>query len=102
MRKLFTPLAILTASMFAYAPLAIGGARYESTMRLVQKIFYFHFSTWMAMTAALTVCAIGSALYLFKSTAKADRVAAAAAELVVVFGAFGLVSGSLWARKAWG
>jgi heme exporter protein C len=102
MRKLFTPLTILTAAMFAYAPVAIGGARYESTMRLVQKIFYFHFSTWMAMTASLTVCAIGSALYLFKGTAKADRVAAAAAELVVVFGAFGLVSGSLWARKAWG
>ena len=102
MQKLFTPLAILTAAMFAYAPAAIVGAPYESTMLLVQKIFYFHFSTWMALTAAILVCGIGSAVYLFKETPRADQLAAAGAELVVVFGAFGLVSGSLWGRKAWG
>ena len=102
MRKLFTPLAVITAAMFAYAPIAINGAPYESTMLLVQKIFYFHFATWMALTAAVTVCAAGSALYLFKRDARADRFGVAAAELAVIFGAFGLVSGSVWAKKAWG
>lgn len=102
MRKLFTPLVILTAAMFAYAPIAIANAPFESTMLLVQKIFYFHFSTWMVMTAAVTVCAVGSVMYLFKGNLTADRYAVAAAELVTVFGAFGLVSGSLWGRKAWG
>ena len=50
MKKLFVPLAVVVAAMFAAAPIAIGRADYESTMLLVQKIFYFHFATWMAMT----------------------------------------------------
>jgi heme exporter protein C len=102
MRKTFLPLAAVTAAMFAYAPIAIAQAPYESTMLLVQKIFYFHFASWMAVTAGLVVCGVASAIYLFRGTPSADRVGAAAAELIVIFTGFGLVSGSLWARKAWG
>ncbi len=102
MRKVFLPLVVLTAAMFVYAPIAIARAPYESTMLLVQKIFYFHFATWMAVTAALVVCGVSSAVYLFKGSLLADRIGAASAELVAVFTLFGLVSGSLWARKAWG
>ena len=40
MRKLFLPFLILTGAMFAYAPVVIALAPYESTMLLVQKIFY--------------------------------------------------------------
>ena len=71
-------------------------------MLLVQKIFYFHFATWMALTAAVGVCGVASAIYLFKGTAAADRFAVAVGRARGVFGAFGLVSGSLWGRKAWG
>jgi heme exporter protein C len=71
-------------------------------MLLVQKIFYYHFPTWIALTFAVTVCTIASAVYLFKGIPAADRLAFAAAEVTVVFGLFGLVSGSLWGRKAWG
>jgi len=56
----------------------------------------------MAVTAGLTVCGLASAWYLFKGTEMADKIGVASAELVVVFTLFGLVSGSLWARKAWG
>ena len=45
---------------------------------------------------------MASAIYLFKGDRRADRIAVAAAELAVVFGLFGLVTGSLWGRKAWG
>ena len=102
MRKWFLALAVVDAAMFAYAPFAINAAPYESTMLLVQKIFYFHFATWMAVTAGLTVCGLASAWYLFKGSPIADRIGVASAELVVIFTLFGLVSGSLWARKAWG
>jgi len=102
MRKAFVALAVLDAAMFAYAPFAINAAPYESTMLLIQKIFYFHFATWMACTLGLVVCGVSSAWYLFKGSETADRVAVASAELVVIFTLFGLVSGSLWARKAWG
>src|SRR5207253_5721218 len=102
MRKVFGPLVVLTAVMFAYSPVAIANAPYESTMLLVQKIFYYHFPTWIALTFAVAVCTVASAVYLFKGIPAADRLAFAAAEVTVVFGLFGLVSGSLWGRKAWG
>lgn len=102
MRKCFAPLLIVAAAMFAYAPVAIANAPYESTMLLIQKIFYFHVPSWIALTASITVCAAGSAIYLFRGSAKADRFAVAGAELTTLFGLFGLVTGSLWGRKAWG
>jgi heme exporter protein C len=102
LKKIFVPLALVTAAMFAAAPILIGMADLESTMLLVQKIFYFHFATWMAMTAAIAICGVASLIYLFKGSKAADWYAAASAELVVIFGVFGLFSGSLWGRKAWG
>jgi heme exporter protein C len=102
MRKAFIPLTILTAAMFAYAPVAIANAPYESTMLLIQKIFYFHVPSWMAMTAAIAVCGVASLVHLFTNRPAADRLAVSAAELAVLFGAMGLVTGPLWGRKAWG
>ena len=102
MRKLFMPLSIVAAAMFLYAPILIAQAPYESTMLMVQKIFYFHVPSWIAMYSAIFVCGIASAIYLFKGDARADRVAVAAAEIAALFGVLGLVTGSLWGRKAWG
>ncbi len=102
MKKLFVPLVIVTALMFAYAPVMIANALFESTMGLVQKIFYFHVPSWFVMFAAVFVSGISGGVYLFKGRRGADRVAVSAAELAVLFGAIGLVTGPLWARKAWG
>jgi heme exporter protein C len=102
MKKLFAPAVVLLAAMFAYAPLAIHRAPYESTMGLVQKIFYFHVPSWIVMFTSAFVCGIASALLLFTGRKSADRVAAAAAELTVLFGTIGLLTGPLWGRKAWG
>ena len=88
--------------MFAAAPCVIDAAPYESTMGLVQKIFYFHLPSRCVMFTAALVCGVASALYLFAAQPSADRVAVAAAELAVVFGLIVLVTGPLWARKAWG
>ena len=102
MRRLFTPFTVLVALMFVYAPVMIANAPYESTMGLVQKIFYFHVPAWMAMFTAVFICGIGSAVHLFRRRPAADRLAVAAGELTVLFGAIGLVTGPLWGRKAWG
>jgi heme exporter protein C len=102
MKKLFLPLLAATALMFLFAPVVIARAPYESTMLMVQKIFYFHVPSWIAMYAAIFVCGIASAIYLFRGDARADRVAVAAAEIAALFGLLGLVTGSLWGRKAWG
>src|SRR5574338_897516 len=100
MKRLFPVLTLVAMAMFAYAPVMIVQAPYESTMGLVQKIFYFHFPSWIAMFTAAFVCGIGGAIYLFTSRASADRVTVAAAELAVVFGVIGLITGPLWGRKA--
>jgi heme exporter protein C len=98
----FTPLVGICALMFATAPVLIANAPYESTMGLVQKIFYVHLpSAWMFLLGAI-VCGIASVRFLFRGDPRQDRLAWAAAELVVLFGAITLVTGPLWARKAWG
>src|SRR6266699_3486834 len=102
MRRVFAPLTIVAAAMFASAPIMIAAAPYESTMGLVQQIFYFHVPSWFAMFTAVFVCGIESAIFLFKRKPSADRVAAAAGEIAVLFGFMGLVTGPLWGRKSWG
>ena len=102
MPKWFTPAALVCALMFAASPLVIANAPYESTMGLVQKIFYYHMpSAWMFLIAAI-VCGVASVRYLISGAARQDRLAWAAAELTFLFGALALVTGPLWARKAWG
>jgi heme exporter protein C len=101
-RKLFAPLLVIVALLFAYAPVAINQAPYESTMGLVQKIFYFHVPSWMVMFSAAGICGVASAIFIFRGTRSADRVALGAAELTVLFGLIGLLTGPLWGRKAWG
>ena len=102
MKKAFVPLLFVTGGMFAYAPFIIADALYESTMGLVQKIFYFHVPSWFVMFTAVFICGIESAIFLFRRKPSADRVAFAAGEIAVVFGLLGLVTGPLWGRKAWG
>ena len=102
MRRAFLPLTIIAAAMFAYAPVMIARAPFESTMGLVQKIFYYHAPSGMMMLLSAIVCGIASAIYLWRHTKAADHVALAAAELTAVFGLIVIVTGPLWARKAWG
>jgi heme exporter protein C len=102
MRKVFGPLAALTALMFAGAPFMVARAPYESSMGLVQKIFYFHVPSWFAMFTAIGVCGVASLVHLFRNSPRADRIAEAAGEVAVLFGLMGLVTGPLWGRKAWG
>src|SRR5205809_473217 len=102
MRKIFPALVIVLMAMFAFAPVYIAGAPYESTMGLVQKIFYFHVPAWFAMFTAVFICGIASAMYLIKGNPRMDRVARSAAEIAFLFGVMGLVTGPLWGRKAWG
>jgi len=88
--------------MFATAPLLIARAPFEATMGLVQKIFYYHMPSAVMMLMAALTCGLASAVFLFRRRRSADWVAVASAELAVAFGLIALVTGPLWARKAWG
>ena len=95
-------LLVVAAGMFAAAPFIVDSAPYESSMGLVQRIFYFHVPAGLVMMGSAFVCGIASAMYLGRRRPAADRVALAAAELTVVLGVIVLATGPLWARKAWG
>jgi heme exporter protein C len=74
----------------------------EARMGIVQKIFYFHVPSAYSMYLGATACFIGSIAYLMKPKDAWDAFARAGAEVAVVFGAIVLVTGPLWAAKAWG
>ena len=95
-------LLVGAALMFARAPFVIDAAPQESTMGLVQKIFYFHVPSAMMAFAGAFACGLASAAYLWRRKPEADHLAVAGAELTVLFGLIVLVTGPLWARKAWG
>ena len=101
-RRAFSVLVLATGLTFALSIWLIAMAPYQDTMGLIQKIFYFHVPSWMAMGVGVLACGIGSAFVVFRNSRTADQIAVAGAELSVLFGLCGLVSGPLWARKAWG
>jgi len=92
----------LAAIGFLTVPLLIVSAPVEPVMGLVQKIFYFHVPCSIMMFLSTFTAAGGSVAYLFRGSERGDRLAHAAGELGVLFGACTLVTGPLWGRKAWG
>jgi heme exporter protein C len=102
MNRVYSTLVLAAIALFAVAPVIVAGTPAEATMGLVQKIFYYHVPSAMVMFVAAFVCGVASTVYLFKGRPGADRLAVAAVELTVVFGLIVLVTGPLWARKAWG
>ena len=95
-------LLVTAVAFLAAPPLIFFHAPLESEMGFVQKIFYFHVPCAWLMFLFTFVCAGGSIAYLWRGSQRGDRIAVAAAELVVLFGLLVLVTGPLWARKAWG
>jgi heme exporter protein C len=74
----------------------------EARMGVVQKIFYFHVPSAYAMYIGAAACFLGSVAYLLSPTDARDAFAKAGAETAVAFGLIVLVTGPLWAAKAWG
>ena len=74
----------------------------EEKMGIIQRIFYFHVPAAFAAFLGVGVCAVSSALYLWRRERRFDIVAQAAAELGVLFCTIVLVTGPIWARPVWG
>jgi heme exporter protein C len=74
----------------------------EASMGIVQKIFYFHVPAAYAMYLGAGACFVGSAGFLYTGRREWDAFARAGAEVAVAMGIIVLVTGPLWAAKAWG
>lgn len=58
-------------------------------------------SLWLAFLA-FGVTALGSIMWLWRKTARWDRLAMASAEVGVLFTGIGLATGMLWGQQVWG
>src|SRR5881409_443098 len=74
----------------------------EERMGVVQRIFYFHVPSALAGFLGILLCALFSALYLWRRDAHWDRLANASAELGVLFFSIVLLTGPIWERPVWG
>ena len=74
----------------------------EEKMGVVQRIFYFHVPAAFSAFLGVAVCALFSALYLWKRERRHDLIAHAGAELGVLFCTIVLLTGPIWARPVWG
>jgi heme exporter protein C len=63
---------------------------------------FFHVPMWFAMVALMSIGAWKSVRVLRVGEARCDRDALAAVQVGLLFGVFGLITGSLWARVTWG
>jgi len=74
----------------------------DATQGNVQRLMYLHVPAAWVMFLAFGVVFLASAAYLKTGRIQWDRVAAASAEIGVLFCALTIVLGSLWGRPVWG
>ncbi|MBL8603292.1 MAG: cytochrome c biogenesis protein CcsA [Myxococcales bacterium] len=93
----FAMLGLTIYLALEYAPIA-----QDAAGGLSQKIFYIHVPSAYVMYLGVTACVMGSLGYLIQRRPGWDALAQAGGELAVLFATLVLITGPLWARKAWG
>jgi heme exporter protein C len=96
-------LGVLAAAAFAVSMvLSLVVAPPDAVQGEVQRIMYVHVpSAWLAYLSFFVVF-IASIAYLRTSRIRWDRIAAASAEIGVLFTALAIALGSLWGKPVWG
>lgn len=96
--RLLVPLYLLMVSAlygaFLYAPT-------EREMGEVQRIFYFHVGAAWTSFLAFFIVFLGGLIYLVTRRQWWDHLAAASAEIGVMFTTIALATGSIWAKPIW-
>jgi len=87
---------------FGYAPRAQWPGPHGEVLGDVQRIFYFHVPLAWTMFLAFFVTFVASIAYLVRSDYRYDLFAASSAEIGVVFATLAMLTGSMWAKPAWG
>ena len=97
--------AVLAAAGFVVAPILVFekaplAPYYELLFN--QKIFYYHVPCAWVVFAGAIVSGIASIGFLRTRSPRWDDVAAAAGDMVALFGALMLITGPIWAKASWG
>ena len=83
------------AAGFLYAPR-------DAVQGNVQRIMYLHVPSSLTAYLAFGVVFLASLAYLFSGRSRWDGLAAASAEVGIIFTGLTLVSGSIWGKPTWG
>ncbi|MCA0457217.1 MAG: cytochrome c biogenesis protein CcsA [Chloroflexi bacterium] len=95
-------LTIVTAVLVAFGTyMALGYAPTEVDQGEVQRIFYFHLSSFAGAFIAFCVTVVGGVLYLRTRNAKWDTLALAGVEVGLALSLINLITGMIWARPIW-
>jgi heme exporter protein C len=93
---------LAVAGLVAGLVAGFGYAPREVIQGNVQRIMYLHVPSVLTAYLAFMLVLIGSVGFLVTSHAGWDRLAAAAAELGVLFTGLTIASGSIWGKPTWG
>jgi heme exporter protein C len=102
MKARFIIVVFLALLMFAAGYAALFIAPDEKTMHAIQRIFYFHLPSWIAMFGAFCAVFYANVAYLVTRNRKWDALGVSGVEVGVVCCTAGLITGPLWARPVWG
>jgi heme exporter protein C len=96
------PVGILLVVLVVVYVVSVIGAPEDSMQGAIQKILYVHVPCAFAAYLGFFLTALGGALYLWREKEQYDRLAAAAAEVGVLFCTLVILTGPIWARGTWG
>jgi len=102
LRKYWWKILALVLLVYTIAAGFLGGVPAKPILNETIRNLYFHVSMWMGMMIFFIISLIYSLKYLRHNNPKDDIYAVEYARAGCVFGALGLVTGSLWAQYAWG
>lgn len=84
----------------------LGGLLFEvprlNILNETVRALYFHVPMWFGMVLLFVISLVYSILYLLKPTQDSDIKAVEYANVGLVFGILGIVTGMLWANYTWG
>jgi heme exporter protein C len=93
---------LLLLGMLLALYMALIQAPRESTMKDLQRIFYFHVPSAITGMTAFAVNFVACVMYLLRKNRWWDALALSSAEIGVIFFSMVLVTGPIWAKPAWG
>ena len=101
-----TPLLRATAAFLAASALLwawlVWRAPIDSMQGPIQKILYVHVPCVLGAYLGFALTALAGGLYLWRHEERFDRLAAARAEVGVLFCTLVLLTGPIWAKGTWG
>jgi heme exporter protein C len=95
---------ILSVLLLLYTFIAgfLGGVPVKPILNETIRNLYFHVAMWFSMMIFFIVSVVYSIKYLRSNNIRFDIYAVEYANAGIVFGALGLITGSVWARYTWG